>query len=88
MSCVNYIIKKICLDVIIKVTMNKVSKLKSSWLSIFKNEKQLPAHSRNCNNIVYICNAVHRRIGIKKIVYKHTVSYQKSCIQTYCIIPT
>ena len=31
-------------DMIIEVTMNKGSKLKSGWLSILKNEKQLLVH--------------------------------------------
>ena len=62
------------LDMIIEVTMNKDSKLKSGWLSILKNEKQLMVHSINCNNIACIRNAVHRHIATKKGVYKHTES--------------
>ena len=62
------------LDMIIEVTMNKDSKLKSGWLSILKNEKQLMVHSINCNNIACICNAVHRHIATKKVVHKHTES--------------
>ena len=62
------------LDMIIEVTMNKHSKLKSGWLSILKNEKQLMVHSINCNNIACICNAVHRHIATKKGVHKHTES--------------
>ena len=62
------------LDMIIEVTMNKDSKLKSGWLSILKNEKQLMVHSINCNNISCIRNAVHRHIATKKGVYKHTES--------------
>ena len=62
------------LDMIIKVTMNKGSKLKSGWLSILKNEKQLLVHSGNCDNIACICNAVDRHTGAKKGVYKHTES--------------
>ena len=62
------------LDMIIEVTMNKGSKLKNSWLSILKNEKQLLVPSRNCNNVACIRNAVHRHIGTKKSVYKHTES--------------
>ena len=38
-------------DLWIETTMNKGSKLKSSWLSILNNEKQLLVHSRNVNNI-------------------------------------
>ena len=54
--------------------MNKGSKLKSGWLSVLKNETQLLVHSRNCNNIACIHNAVHRHIGTKKGVCKHTES--------------
>ena len=54
------------LDMIIKMTMNKGSKIKSGWLSIFKNEKQLLVHSRNFNNIAGIHSAVHCHIGAKK----------------------
>ena len=61
-------------DMIIKVTMNKGSKLKSGWLFIIKNEKQLLVNSRNRNNIACNRNAVHRHIGTKKGVYKHTES--------------
>ena len=62
------------LDMITEVTTNKDSKLKSGWLSILKNEKQLLIHSRNCNNIVCIRNALHCHIGTKKGIYKHTES--------------
>ena len=61
-------------DMIIEVTMNKGSKLKSGWLFILKYEKQLLVNSRNRNNIACIRNAVHRHIGTKKGVYKHTES--------------
>ena len=64
----------ISLDMIIKVTMNKGSKLKSGWLSILKNEKQLLIHSGNCDNIACICNTVDRHFGTKKGVCKHTES--------------
>ena len=62
------------LDMIIKVTMNKGSTLKSGWLSMLRNEKQLLVQSRNCNNIACIRNAVHLHMGTKKGVYKHTES--------------
>ena len=42
------------LDMIKEVTINKGSRLKSGWLSILKNEKQLPIPSRYCNNIACI----------------------------------
>ena len=54
--------------------MNKGSELKSGWLSILKNEKQLLVHSRNCNNIACIRDTIHRHIGSKKGAYKHTES--------------
>ena len=54
--------------------MNKVSRLKSGWLSILKNERQLLAHPGYCNNIASICNAVHCHMGFKKVVYKQTES--------------
>ena len=62
------------LDMIIGVTMDKGSKLKSVWLSILKNKKQLLVHSKNCSNIACIRNAVHRHMGTKQDVYKHTES--------------
>ena len=60
---------------IIEVTTNKDSKLIIRWLSILKNEKQLLVHSRNCNNIACICNALYRPVGTNKGVCKHTESY-------------
>ena len=62
------------LDVLIELTINKRSKLKSGCLSLLKNEKQLLVHSRNCNNIAHIRNAVHQHIGSKKGGYQHTES--------------
>ena len=62
------------LDMIIEVTTNKGSKLKSDWLQILKNEKQILVHSRNDNNTACICNALHHHIGIKKGASKHTES--------------
>ena len=60
----------ISLEMIIEVTVNKSSKLKSGWLSISKNEKQLLVHARNSNNIVCIRNIVHYHNGTKEGVYK------------------
>jgi hypothetical protein len=60
------------LDMIIEITMNKGSKLKSGWLSMLKNEKQLLVHSRNVNNVNRIRRAVHEFIDKKKIGRKHT----------------
>ena len=53
--------------------MDKCSKLKEAWLSILKNGKQLLVHSRKCNNISCIHNAVHCHIStIQKGIYKHS----------------
>ena len=61
------------LGMIIELTINKGSKLKEAWLSILKNEKQLLVHSRKCNNISCIHNAVYRHIStIQKGIYKHS----------------
>ena len=49
----------------IKTTMNKGFKLKSGWLSIQQNEKQLLVHSRNVNNIARI-RAAHNKAAYKK----------------------
>ena len=62
------------LDMLIEVTMNKSSKLKSGWLSILKNEKLLLVHSRNANNVIVIRSDVHDFINQKKNVHKHTDS--------------
>ena len=62
------------LYIIIEVTMNKSSKLKSGMLSILKNEKQRLVRSRNCDNTPCIRNAVHRHIGTTKCVYNHNES--------------
>ncbi|KAL8605116.1 hypothetical protein ACOMHN_018917 [Nucella lapillus] len=44
-------------DMWIECTMNKGSKMKSGWLSILQNEKQLLVHSRNGNNVARIRTA-------------------------------
>ncbi|KAL8563863.1 hypothetical protein ACOMHN_034242 [Nucella lapillus] len=44
-------------DMWIECTMNKGSKMKSGWLSILQNEKQLLVHSRNVNNVARIRTA-------------------------------
>ena len=41
----------VALGIWIKSTMNKGSKLKSGWLAILKNEKQLLSNTRNVNNV-------------------------------------
>lgn len=52
-------------DMWIECTMNKGSKMKSGWLSILKNEKQLLVHSRNVNNIAKI-RAAHNALANRK----------------------
>ena len=45
--------------------MNKGSKMKSGWLSILQNEKQLLVHSRNVNNVAKI-RRVHNTLANRK----------------------
>ena len=52
-------------DMWIECTMNKGSKMKSGWLSILQNEKQLLVHSRNVNNVAKI-RAVHNALANRK----------------------
>ena len=49
----------VALDIWIESTMNKGSKLKSGWLAILNNEKQLLSNTRNVNNINRVRRAVH-----------------------------
>lgn len=50
----------VALDIWIESTMNKGSKLKSGWLAILNNEKQLLSNTRNVNNINRVRRAVHQ----------------------------
>ena len=59
-------------DMWIECTMNKGSKMKSGWLSILKNEKQLLVHSKNANNIARIRAAHNAAANRKKRNWKHT----------------
>ena len=52
--------------------MNNGSKMKSGWLSILKNEKQLMVRSRNVNNVVHIRVANDNLANRKVIKRKHT----------------
>ena len=52
-------------DMWIECTMNKGSKMKSGWLSILQNEKQLLVHSRNVNNVAQI-RAAHNALANRK----------------------
>lgn len=56
----------VALDIWIESTMNKGSKLKSGWLAILKNEKQLLSNTRNVNNVNRIRLCVHRHANHKR----------------------
>ena len=58
-------------DMWIETTMNKGSKLKSGWLSILKNEKQLLVHSRNVNNVSRVRAAHNSAAKRKSTEWKH-----------------
>ena len=59
-------------DMWIECTMNKGSKMKSGWLSILHNEKQLLVHSRNVNNVTRIRAALNAQANRKEAKWKHT----------------
>ena len=64
-------------DMWIECTMKKGSKMKSGWLSILQNKKQLLVHSRNVNNILQI-QATHNALANRKVsTRKHTECSQK-----------
>jgi len=52
-------------DMWIECTMNKGSKMKSGWLSILKNEKQLLVHCRNVNQVTRI-RAAHNSLANRR----------------------
>ena len=56
----------LALDIWIESTMNKGSKLKSGWMAILNNEKQLLSNTRNVNNINRVRASVHRHADMKK----------------------
>ena len=58
-------------DMWIECTMNKGNKMKSGWLSILQNEKQLLVHSRNVNNVARIWVAHNALANRKKAKRKH-----------------
>ena len=58
-------------DMWIECTMNKGSKMKSGWLSILQNEKQLLVHSRNVNNVVRIRAALNDQANRKNVERYH-----------------
>ena len=59
-------------DMWIEMTMNKGSKIKAGWLSIFRNEKQLMADTRNANNLGRIRANLHNQINRKQLSRRHT----------------
>jgi hypothetical protein len=81
-------------DMWIECTMNKGSKMKSGWLSILKNEKQLLVHSRNVNNVARIRLSLNAQVNRKKLKSKHTdcgpkrMREDEQCVQdlTACML--
>lgn len=61
----------VALDIWMESTINKGSKLKSGWLAILKNEKQLLSNTRNVNNINRIRACVHHANHKKEGSRKH-----------------
>jgi len=61
----------LALDIWIETTMNKGSKMKSGWLSILKNEKQLLANTRNVNNILRVRACVQNDTKQASTTRKH-----------------
>ena len=59
-SCVTF-------DIWIESTMNKGSKLKSGWVAILNNEKQLLSNTRNVNNVNRIKKSIHCHADYKKL---------------------
>jgi len=59
-------------DMWIECTMNNGSKMKSGWLSILQNDKQLLVHSRNVNNVARIRAAINALANQKETKKKHT----------------
>ena len=56
----------LALDIWIETTMNKGSKLKSGWIAILKNEKQLLSHTRNANNVNRLRTKIHNDANMKQ----------------------
>ena len=72
----------VALDIRIESTMNKGSKLKSGWLAILKNEKQLLSNTRNVNNINRIRASVHRHADYEKQTRKKHADSSQSRTKT------
>ena len=57
----------VTLNIWIESTMNKGSKLKSGWVAILNNEKQLLSNTRNVNNVNRIKKSIHCPADYKKL---------------------
>ena len=53
-------------SIFVESTMNKGFKLKSGWLAILNNEKQLLSNTRNVTNINRVRRAVHHHANRKR----------------------
>jgi len=59
------------MDLWIETTMNLNSKLKSGWLQLLQNEKQLFSTTRNANNVARVKAAVNQNLKCKRRNRKH-----------------
>ena len=60
------------MDLWIETTMNLNSKLKSGWLQLLHNEKQLFSVIRNTNNVARVKAVVQDTLKLKQLSRKHT----------------
>ncbi|KAK7065649.1 hypothetical protein SK128_006974 [Halocaridina rubra] len=58
-------------DMWIECNMKKGTNMKSGWLSILQNEKQLLVHSRNVNNVAWMQVAHNALANQKETKRKH-----------------
>ena len=65
--------------------MNKGSKMKSGWLSILQNEKQLLMHSRNVNNLAQIRAARNALANRREAKWKHKECGPKRTRDEQCV---
>lgn len=73
-------------DMWIECIMNKGSKMKSGWLSILQNEKQLLVHSTNVNNVAWIWAAQRPGQPEKKAKRKHMECGPKRMRDEPCVL--
>ena len=66
------------MDLWIETTMNLNSKLKSGWLNLLHNEKQLFSTIRNSNNVARVMAIVHSTINRKQQVNRKHAECQPS----------